>query len=321
MNINQTLKRRSKIVSLALMSLGAAWSNNASAQTLASEAQPAAATIVTPVAPPAALPIVPAIVPPVQRSVPMSVPVLFAPSVAAGVTPSNDVVAQSPETLSARTLTRLDQLTRELSETIGRVEALEAAAVVAKAENLRLVALVDAARAKAIEAASSQPVAPAPTAVAAPATSDAKVSETADTALFTTPQPPPVTAVIMLANAQLALQTGAYPAAEANLAQLIWVYPSSPEASEGRWLLGEARYVQSAWGTAALAYVDYLKVTPQGPRSAEALLRLAGAFRQLGDTRQRCVALAEFKRRAPRPDATLKARADSEIARMTCPTA
>jgi TolA-binding protein len=72
---------------------------------------------------------------------------------------------------------------------------------------------------------------------------------------------------------------------------------------------------------AAAAYVDYLKVTPQGPRASEALIRLAGAFRQLGDNRQRCVALSEFKRRTPRPDATLKARADGEIARMPCPAA
>ena len=229
---------------------------------------------------------------------------------------SAQMTAQTPETLSARTLVRLEQLTRELSETVGRVEALEGAVAAQKGETERLATLIDVNRAaqptadisaKASSEAAQMAVTPAPS--------------VPETAMFTPPTPPALSAALMLTNAQTALQQGSYSSAESNLSHLIWVYPSSPEASEGRWLLGEARFVQAAWGTAAQAYVDYLKVSPQGPRAAEALLRLAGTFRQLGDNRQRCVALAEFKRRAPRPDATLKARADGEIARMTCPTA
>lgn len=223
-------------------------------------------------------------------------------------------LAQSQETLSARTLVRLEQLTRELTETIGRVEALEAAAMIQKSENERLVTLVDTSQAARVSAdmAAREPQA---TMVAMPG--GAQTVSGAD--MFTPPTPPPLSPAIMLTNAQTALQTGGYQVAEANLSQLIWVHPASAEASEGRWLLGEARFVQSSWGSAAQAYVEYLKVSPQGPRASEALLRLAGSFRQLGDNRQRCVALAEFKRRTPRPDPTLKARADSEIARMACP--
>jgi TolA-binding protein len=263
---------------------------------------------------------------PVPVAVPMPVPApVPVPETTAVTAPETvpvpvpvPVFAQSQETLSARTLVRLEQLTRELSETIGRVEALEASVIAQKAENERLISLLDMARAgqagkdaSAIASESS----PQPTA-AAPAAAAQQVPQTA---MFTAPTPPPLSPPIMLTNAQTALQSGGYQLAEANLTQLVWVHPASPEASEGRWLLGEARYVQGAWGTAAQAYVDYLKASPQGPRASEALLRLAGAFRQLGDNRQRCVALAEFKRRAPRPDATLKARADSEIARMACP--
>ena len=249
-------------------------------------------------------------------------------------------VAQSPETLSARTLVRLEQLTRELGETIGRVEALEGAMDAQKAETERLITLMDLTRAgqsspnisaeassnannnvtakMSSEAAQSvHATEPAP----ASASASAPASVTANTDMFVAPVPPALSPEIMLINARTALQTGSYLVAESNLSQLIWVYPASSEASEGRWLLGEARFVQSSWGPAAQAYVDYLKASPQGPRASEALLRLAGTFRQLGDNRQRCVALAEFKRRAPRPDATLKARADGEIARMTCPTA
>lgn len=248
-------------------------------------------------------------------------------------------IGQTQETLSARTLVRLEQLSRELTETIGRVETLEGAVAAQQAENERLITLMDMARANSANAqpaedlrakasgavtqemaASASTSAPAPAPALAPAMVAAVVAAPA-TAMFTPPTPPALTPAIMLTNAQTALQSGSYPVAEANLSQLIWVYPASPEASEGRWLLGETRFVQASWGTAAQAYVDYLKGSPQGPRASEALVRLAGAFRQLGDNRQRCVALAEFKRRTPRPDPTLKARADGEIARMTCPAA
>jgi TolA-binding protein len=233
-------------------------------------------------------------------------------------------IAQAPDTLSARTLVRLDQLSRQLSEATGRIEALEAASAAQKAENTRLAGMLDAAR--AAQAAPAPAPASAPVAETRAMTSDQAAAimatpQSVETGMFVAPTPPPIAPAIMLTNARTALQGGNYPVAEANLTQLIWVYPASPEASEGRWLLGETRFVQSAWGTAAQAYVDYLKASPQGPRASEALLRLAGSFRQLGDNRQRCIALAEFKRRTPRPDATLKARADGEIARMTCPPA
>jgi TolA-binding protein len=238
------------------------------------------------------------------------------------VTAPAPIIAQTAETLSARTLVRLEQISRELVEAIGRIEALEGALASQQSQTERLITLTDMVRSSNENAAQilAEPTAEgvAGTADLAPSAAPLKAS-TAQADMFIAPAPPPIPANVFLTNAQTALQGGNYTVAEANLTQMIWLYPASPEASEGRWLLGEARYVQTAWGTAAQAYVDYLKVSPQGPRANEALLRLAGVFRQLGDNRQRCVALTEFKRRAPRPDATLKARADAEIARMTCP--
>jgi TolA-binding protein len=228
------------------------------------------------------------------------------------------VIAQAPETLSARTQVRLEQLTRELAETIGRVETLEGALAAQKAENARLAGLLDTLKASQT---APQPAVADASLTHVEAASIMGTPASGDAPMFVAPAPPPIAAPIFLTNARMALQSGNYPVAEANLTQLIWLYPVSPEASEGRWLLGEARFVQAAWGTAAQAYVDYLKAAPNGPRASEALVRLAGSFRQLGDNRQRCVALTEFKRRTPRPDPTLKARADAEIALMTCPAA
>jgi TolA-binding protein len=231
--------------------------------------------------------------------------------------PPAPIIAQAPETLSARTQVRLDQLSRELIEAIGRVETLEADLAAQKAETARLATLVDTIKATPAPAAAAEVAEASMTHTEAAALM--AIPPAGETSIFVAPAPPPISPAIFLTNARMALQTGNYPVAEANLTQLIWVHPVSPEASEGRWLLGEARFVQTAWGTAAQAYVDYLKAAPNGPRASEALIRLAGSFRQLGDNRQRCLALAEFKRRAPRPDATLKARADAEIAAAACP--
>ncbi|MEN9873196.1 MAG: hypothetical protein RL186_93 [Pseudomonadota bacterium] len=230
------------------------------------------------------------------------------------------------ETLSARTQVRLDSLSRSLAEATGRIETLEGALAQQTEETKRLTQMVDTlgATLSQLKAGGPAPVTDTPEQALGPVVDGGRVELTSPSGdksdLFTAPTPPPLSPDVWLTNAQTALQGGNYQGAEANLTQLIWLYPTSPQASEGRWLLGEARYVQAAWGSAAQAYVDYLKVSPQGPRASEALLRLAGVFRQLGDTNQRCLALAEFKRRTPKPDPTLKARADAEIARMSCTT-
>ena len=225
----------------------------------------------------------------------------------------------SAEPISARLIIRLEQVERQAAELTGRIEVLEAELAKQQAVHKQLVQELEAERANksaiSESAARVTEVSTVETSPSAPQEAQALLGE----APPSTPPPPP-SAEALFNAAQLALQRGDYLTAETNLNTLVTNFPTAPEGIEGRWLLGEARYVQSAWGPAAEAYLSYLDAAPQGRRASESLVRLAGAFGQLGNAKMRCSALGEYRRRTPNPDATLKARADAEAARSPCPT-
>jgi TolA-binding protein len=224
----------------------------------------------------------------------------------------------SAEPISARLIIRLEQVERQAAELTGRIEVLEARLAKQQASQDRLVQELEAERANQsaviVSGSRAAEITTVESSPAAPQDEQALVGDVAPA-----PAPPPG-AESLFAAAQLALQRGDYLAAESNLTNLVTKFPTAPEGIEGRWLLGEARFVQSAWGPAAEAYLSYLDAAPQGGRASESLVRLAGAFGQMGNAKLRCSALNEFKRRTPNPDPTLKARADAEVARSPCPT-
>jgi TolA-binding protein len=225
-----------------------------------------------------------------------------------------------------------------------RVEILEAELASQKEANLRLARLIDENRALAATAnqaqaptnGASEPT-PAPTATDAnPASSDTQAGSAPATLPAsnepTTPLPsaggavaapavtePPKPSPVLLAEARMHIQRGEFQIAEAKLNEIAENHGDSPEAPEALWLLGETRFVQQAFAPAAQAYVAYLGKSPNGPRMPNAYVGLASAFRELGDNRQRCLALAEYTRRATNPTSVQRARADAEIARAPCP--
>lgn len=223
----------------------------------------------------------------------------------------------SAEPISARLIIRLEQVERQAAELTGRIEVLEAMLAKQQASQDRLVQELEAERAnQSAVAVTGARVADIATVESSPAAAQDAQALVGDVA--PAPAPPPG-ADSLFSAAQLALQRGDYQTAESNLTSLVTNFPTAPEGIEGRWLLGETRFVQSAWGPAAEAYLSYLDAAPQGGRASESLVRLAGAFGQLGNAKLRCSALDEFKRRTPNPDPTLKARADAEVARSPCP--
>ena len=238
----------------------------------------------------------------------------------------------SAEPVSARLIIRLEQVERQAAEMTGRIEVLESELAQQRASQSRLLQELEAERANraasitegAPASGDSQAVRGSEVGSAKPSTTETEspkpaIAETS-TQTPAVPPPPQASAEALYRAAELALQRGDYQSAEANLNDLVSFYPAAPEGVEGRWLLGETRFVQSAWGPAAEAYLSYLNTAPQGRRASESLLRLAGAFGQMGNSKMRCSALAEFRRRTPAPDPTLKARADAEAGRAPCPT-
>ena len=231
---------------------------------------------------------------------------------AAQTVPPTAITAPNPlEPASARLTTRMDLLDRQITELTGRIEVLEAelaAQKVLQAQKLR--------EEEALRASLAQPAQTDVQATQAP--SDPAAQENPSAEVQIAPQVVETSEQLFQA-AQQGLARGDYGGAETKLTQLLSQFPGSPETLEAHWLLGEARFVQSAWGPAAEAYLAYLNAAPQGTRASEALIRLAGAFGQLGNEKMRCSALAQFQRQTAKPDATLKARADAEMARTPCP--
>jgi TolA-binding protein len=247
--------------------------------------------------------------------------------------------AQSPspveDSFASRALLRLDQVEAELRSMTDRVERLEAETRRLKEENASLreqavtgssspvASLAGSAEASAATTSPTEtPAAETPLAVADSNT--ATVTPSAEPSTSAAPAPASVarvaalpdgaSPVTVLREARMSLQTRDYQQAETKLSALVETWPDAPEAIEGRWLLGETRFVQQAWAPAAEAYVAYLSVSPEGRRVPEIYIRLAGVFRNVGDEAQRCRALGAFKDAFPDPGPVMLARYTQEAA-------
>ena len=249
------------------------------------------------------------------------------------------------ETEASRALVRLDELEAQIRDLTNRVEILEAQNQALKGELEQRKATPDNVQPVANNVA--QEVSPPPmdapvvaqTNEAAPAiqtnnqaasvikqpapNSPAPATSSSapiiSPAVAAAPKPAVFDANKVLQTAKTKIQAGEYQNAEAILTDFTDNHADDANAPEAFWLLGETRYVQQAWAPAAQAYVAYLNKAPTGPKVPDVLVRIAGAFRELGDNGQRCKALNEYKRRAPNPSAILKARADAEMAKAPCP--
>jgi TolA-binding protein len=129
-------------------------------------------------------------------------------------------------------------------------------------------------------------------------------------------KPPPE---LYLSKARLNIQNGDLDIAADNLKSLIKDYPNSSDAMEARWLLGETYFVEKEWLDATKIYIEYLNKDSKAPRVPDILIRLASTYREMGVPDQRCKALNSYKSVVKSPSAILKARADDEFSKGTCP--
>lgn len=262
------------------------------------------------------------------------------------IMPVNAGAQSVKETEASRALVRLDELEAQIRDLTNRVEILEAQNSALKeqiSQNSANIAAKPPANDAAMppQAAGSADTSAAPPATSTTTTDNAVAAQTNAAPVNTTavspnsvaanppapqnvqPVNPPAPAVFnaakVLQTAKTQIQAGEYQNAEGLLTDFTTNHSDDANAPEAYWLLGETRYVQQAWAPAAQAYVAYLNKAPTGPKVPDVLVRIAGAFRELGDNNQRCKALNEYKKRAPNPSAILKARADAELAKAPCP--
>ncbi|MDB6453881.1 tol-pal system protein YbgF [Falsirhodobacter sp. 20TX0035] len=130
--------------------------------------------------------------------------------------------------------------------------------------------------------ADTAPSAPAPSAPAAAAgtTSQLAVQEQAD-----------------FDRAKGVLGQGDFQAAADQLEAFAQTYTGGPLTYEALYLRGEALSQLNRTQDAARSYLDAFSGDPEGPRAADALLRVGQRLGDLGQTQQACVTLAEVGNR------------------------
>ena len=120
-------------------------------------------------------------------------------------------------------------------------------------------------------------------------------------------------------NAALqAFQAGQYPEAEAGFKGFLAANPAHRLSADAVFYIGETYLQRSRPREAA---EQYLKVTTdyaKSSRAPESMVRLGQTLAALGNTEQACATLAEFGKRYPAAQASVKKLADREIAKDHC---
>lgn len=114
------------------------------------------------------------------------------------------------------------------------------------------------------------------------------------------------------------LTEGDFSGAQIALRQYLQFNPDAADYGEMQYWLGESFFVRGGYADAADAYISSMKRDPRGLKAPDAMIRLAGALRELGKPADACATLASFPSQYPNasPDAQEKAR--TEAARTGC---
>jgi len=114
------------------------------------------------------------------------------------------------------------------------------------------------------------------------------------------------------------LTEGDFGGAQIALSQYLQFNPDAADVGEMQYWLGESYYVRGGFADAADAYITSMKRDPRGEKAPDAMVRLAGALRQLGKPADACATLASFPSQYPRASAAVKEKARVEAARASC---
>jgi tol-pal system protein YbgF len=225
-----------------------------------------------------------------------------------------------PDPAIVRMNQRVDELENTIRELTGRLEEAERETRLAQQANERLGKQFEAlsnelaAVENRFKAGEQEKATPAPAEAAAGAPPLPAASPPTG-ATVSAPQSGPSPAFMA---AMGKLNAGDYQGAEAGFRGFLLDAPEGAEASDARFWLGEALYVQGAYGEAAQAYVSLLRANPNAARAPDALVKLAASLRQIDQPAQACAAIGEFRKRFPKATPTLKGRADAEFTRSAC---
>lgn len=119
-------------------------------------------------------------------------------------------------------------------------------------------------------------------------------------------------------NGKRLLAEGDFAGAQTSLKQYLQFNPDAADVGEMNYYLGESYYVRGGYADAADAYITSMKRDPRGVKAPDAMVRLAGALRELGKTADSCATLASLPRQYPDASPTVTNNASLEAARSGC---
>ncbi|WP_062012234.1 tol-pal system protein YbgF [Aureimonas sp. AU4] len=111
---------------------------------------------------------------------------------------------------------------------------------------------------------------------------------------------------------------GDYHLAETTFRQYTQAYPTSSDAPDAQYWLGEALYAQAKYRDAAEVFLNAQKANPQAPKAPEMMLKLGMSLARLDNRETACVTYGEVSRRYPAMSANVKRKLQAEEKSASC---
>ena len=117
----------------------------------------------------------------------------------------------------------------------------------------------------------------------------------------------------------LLMITATYDTAEQAFRSFLEQNVDHPLAANAQYWLGETYYVRKNYAEAAAAFIEGYTRYPEGPKSADNLLKLGMSLAALENKDDACASFDEFDTRFPDVDPRLRRQADQQKEKLSCP--
>ncbi|MET0545948.1 MAG: tol-pal system protein YbgF [Caulobacterales bacterium] len=122
----------------------------------------------------------------------------------------------------------------------------------------------------------------------------------------------------LLRDGQYKLSGGDIDGAVKSLQSVISQYPKTADATEARFWLGQAQYVQGDYPNAAQSFVNLLQSAPKNKRAPDAMIRLGSTLGKMGSKSDACSTLSQVLVQYPKASPETKARLKNEKLAAGC---
>ena len=115
------------------------------------------------------------------------------------------------------------------------------------------------------------------------------------------------------------LKKAQYAEAETALKTFLTNYPEDKLAGNAQYWLGETYYVRGQFDQAAVTFAQGVQKYKTSTKGADSLLKLGMSMARLNKTKEACTAFKSLGKEFPKASEAVKARAESEMEKISCP--